>query len=150
MTISSLQLDAFWAVAKNGGFSAAARELSLTQSALSQRVSNLEDELGLTLLIRNPGGVALTPQGERLLRYCLIRASLESELIQDMNVAAHSKVAGTIRIAGYSSILRSVIIPALRPLIAREEDIFCEFICSDTDVRGVNFLQGRFRPQATS
>ncbi|MFJ3901426.1 LysR family transcriptional regulator [Streptomyces sp. NPDC090025] len=54
-------------VARLGSFSAAARELGYTQSAVSQHVAALEADLGLALLGRRP--VVPTPAGERLLEH---------------------------------------------------------------------------------
>jgi molybdate transport repressor ModE-like protein len=51
------RLLTFHAVARAGSFSAAARELSLTQPAVSQQVAALERELGARLLHRGPGGL---------------------------------------------------------------------------------------------
>jgi DNA-binding transcriptional LysR family regulator len=53
-------------VAKCGSFSAAAEELSYTQSAVSQQIATLEAEVGLTLLERHARGVRLTAAGEAL------------------------------------------------------------------------------------
>lgn len=131
MSLSSLYLDAFLAVAKTNGFSSAAKQLHVTQSALSQRIKNLEDELGLTLFIRTPTGATLTEQGERLLRYCQTRDSMEEELIHDLNISKAFELTGTIKIAGYSSVLRSVLIPTLRPLLEKYPNILCEFICAN-------------------
>ncbi|MBK8201494.1 MAG: LysR family transcriptional regulator [Bdellovibrionales bacterium] len=130
MSLPSLYLDAFLAVAKTEGFSSAAKQLNITQSALSQRIKNLEDELGLTLFIRTPMGANLTEHGERLLRYCQTRDSMEEELIHDLNVSKAFEITGTLKIASYSSILRSVLIPALQPLLKKYPNILCEFICS--------------------
>ena len=49
-----------------GSFTKAALELHLTQSAVSQSISSLEDELHIKLLNRNRGGVDLTPEGKLL------------------------------------------------------------------------------------
>ena len=57
------RLLTFHAVARAGSFSAAARELSLTQPAVSQQVAALERELGARLLHRGPGGLTLTDAG---------------------------------------------------------------------------------------
>ncbi|HWV85751.1 MAG TPA: LysR family transcriptional regulator [Capillimicrobium sp.] len=61
------QLQYFAAVARHGSFTAAADELWLTQSALSQQVRRLEAELGVRLLERGPRGVRPTAAGEALL-----------------------------------------------------------------------------------
>jgi len=57
----------FEAVARQQSFSRAAKALGTSQPAVSQRVMHLEAELGLPLFRRLPRGVALTPEGARLL-----------------------------------------------------------------------------------
>ncbi len=61
------QLEYFVRVATCGGFNRAAVELRIAQSALSRRIRLLEEELGVSLLIRGRRGAALTPAGELLL-----------------------------------------------------------------------------------
>ncbi|WOX21431.1 LysR family transcriptional regulator [Streptomyces solicathayae] len=60
-------LRTYVTVARLRSFSAAARELGYTQSAVSQHIAALEQDLGLPLLGRRP--VAPTPAGERLLEH---------------------------------------------------------------------------------
>jgi molybdate transport repressor ModE-like protein len=55
-------------VAEHGNISAAARELGITQPALTKIVSRVEDLLGARLFDRRPRGVALTPFGELILQ----------------------------------------------------------------------------------
>lgn len=59
----------FYAVAKEGSFSAAARQLFVSQSAVSQGVGTLEKQLGVKLFARKPRGVQLTAEGEVLYAY---------------------------------------------------------------------------------
>jgi DNA-binding transcriptional LysR family regulator len=61
------QLEYFAAVARRRHFTRAAEDLYVTQSALSQQIRRLEDELGLALLRRTSRGVELTPAGAELL-----------------------------------------------------------------------------------
>jgi DNA-binding transcriptional LysR family regulator len=63
------RLSVFVTVAKAGSFSAAADELSYTQSAVSQQIAALEAETGVTLIERLPRGVRLTTAGEALLTH---------------------------------------------------------------------------------
>jgi DNA-binding transcriptional LysR family regulator len=62
------ELRAFVAVADEGGLSAAARRLHVSQSALSQTVQSLERQLGVRLLVRDHAGARTTEAGELLLR----------------------------------------------------------------------------------
>ncbi len=123
MSLSSLHLDAFFAAAQSLNFSQAARELHITQSALSQRIKALEEDINLTLFVRMPRGVQLTEAGERLLRYCQARNSLEEELIEEMTGNKQDGLGGHLRIAGYSSIVRSILMPAIRPLLMDHPNI---------------------------
>ena len=56
-------LRAFDAMARHGGFSAAARELNVTHVAISQHVRSLEAALGRALVLREGRKMALTPDG---------------------------------------------------------------------------------------
>ena len=56
-------LQAFGAVARTGNLAAAADTIGVTPSAISHRIRGLEDELGVPLLRRSPGGLTLTDAG---------------------------------------------------------------------------------------
>lgn len=60
-------LNAFLAVARRRSFAAAARDLGVSPSALSQSVHQLESRVGVALLTRTSRSVALTDAGQRLL-----------------------------------------------------------------------------------
>jgi len=72
------RLIAFEAVLQEGSFERAARRLTLTQSAISQRVKLLEAELGQVLLVRSKP-VRPTPAGRRLLPYLAQLRLMEAE-----------------------------------------------------------------------
>lgn len=57
----------FEAAARTLSFTAAANEIGLTQSAVSQQVKSLELRLGVSLFVRRPRGLALTDEGRILL-----------------------------------------------------------------------------------
>jgi len=61
------QLRALLAVAETGGFTAAASRINRTQSAVSQKIARLEEQLGWKVFERNSRGLRLTPRGEGLL-----------------------------------------------------------------------------------
>lgn len=68
-------LRVFETAARVGSFSAAAKELHLTHSAISQQIRNLEDFIGRSLFIREARGVVLVPEANNYLE--AIRASLD-------------------------------------------------------------------------
>ena len=59
----------FYSVATEGGFSKAARKLFISQSAVSQSISQLEENIGARLFIRLARGIRLTKEGEILLEH---------------------------------------------------------------------------------
>ncbi len=92
------QLEYFAAVARHRHFTRAADALYVTQSALSQQVRRLEEELGLALLLRTSRGVELTAAGEDLLaRAESILAEVERART---NMDEHAGVSrGLVRVA---------------------------------------------------
>ncbi|MEM5435699.1 choline sulfate utilization transcriptional regulator [Paraburkholderia diazotrophica] len=69
-------LTAFESAARLASFTAAARELGSTQPAVSQRIVQLEEELGTPLFERGHRGVTLTPEGTLL--YQAVRSGLDT------------------------------------------------------------------------
>src|SRR4051812_25904923 len=65
----SRQLRAFSVLARTGSFTASARELHLTQSAISHSMKALEQETGCRLLDRMGKKATLTQAGEQLLQH---------------------------------------------------------------------------------
>lgn len=131
MSLSSLQLDAFVSVAKAQSFSGGAKMLNITQSALSQRILNLESELGSTLFIREPAGIRLTELGQKMLRYCRVKDSLEEELLGQLHIQKNSSLSGLVRMGGISTVVRSVLIPSVSPIIDQNPDVQVEFLTKE-------------------
>lgn len=126
MKISSTGLQAFTQTAWTLNITQAAKDLGLTQSALSQRLALLESDLEVTLFIREPRGLQLTEAGQRLLRFATLNQKVEEELLFELK--GHSQeLAGTFRIGGYSSVLRSVLIPALMPFLRKHPKVQIDF-----------------------
>ncbi|HTH99266.1 MAG TPA: LysR family transcriptional regulator [Stellaceae bacterium] len=82
--MSLRQVRYFIAVAKSGSFSAAARQLNVSQPALTLQVKQLEQRLGVALLIRHPRGVELTEAGSAY----LLHANEAMEALERADAAA--------------------------------------------------------------
>lgn len=91
------QLAAFAAVLEEGSFEGAAQRLSLTSSAISQRIKALEDRMGQALVVRQLP-CRPTPAGERLLRRVRPMQVLEAEAMADF-LPANDAAARAIPIA---------------------------------------------------
>lgn len=101
----------FVAVADHGGFTRAARELHVAQSAVSQTVAGLEARLELTLFHRHERRISLTPEGELLrsqARDLLERADAVHLAMREV----HDLAKGEVRI-GIPSMLGSYYFPPL-------------------------------------
>jgi DNA-binding transcriptional LysR family regulator len=116
MKIPTHQLAAFYELAQARNFTKAAKSLHITQSALSQRILNLESDMECTLLIRESAGLRLTEAGETLLRYCQISQGLEREMLSRIK-GQQLAGGGEIRIGGFSSVMWSFVVPALGELV---------------------------------
>src|SRR5271154_3654630 len=69
MKFTLAQIRAFERIVRLGTFKAAARDLGLTQPSVSQRMSELESELGTQLFVRRGPRIDLTAEGHSLLVY---------------------------------------------------------------------------------
>jgi DNA-binding transcriptional LysR family regulator len=100
------------AVARYGGVLAAADELAVTASAVSQQLARLEKETGHVLLQRTQTGSVLTPAGLALAEAA---EDIERSLTLARSRLEHddASVSGTVRIGGFQSFLASVLAPAL-------------------------------------
>lgn len=101
------QLKHFVAVAENGGISAAARRLGLTQPALSRQIKALEEDLDVTLLDRDARAFALTPAAETL----LVDAKKLLEYCEAMTGRVRAAACGLPLRIGYSPSLASDFLP---------------------------------------
>ena len=72
------------AVADYRNFTKAASVLCLTQPAVSHHISQLEDELGVSLFIRKKNGLELTPEGEIVVRYARRMSVLYNKLRKEL------------------------------------------------------------------
>jgi len=85
MLYDTTLLRTFVAICDAGSFTKAAREVNLTQSAVSHHVKRLEDQVGLHLIVRNTRGLRLTEKGEVLLCYARRILALYQEAEQTLS-----------------------------------------------------------------
>lgn len=124
------QLAVFAAVARHGSFRAAAKDLTIAPSAVSQAVTMLEADLGITLLSRTTRSVHLTEAGQKLLGEIApalgsIDAALRS--VQDMR----SKATGTVRISTPASAAHIFLAPKLSAFAEAYPDIVLDIHIED-------------------
>ena len=96
----------FLKVVETGSFTRAAQELDYTQSAVSQMVHSLEEELSATLLLRSKSGVTLTADGEEYLPFLRAVCNACDELRRKQH-EMEGMVGRVIRIGTFTSVSRN-------------------------------------------
>ncbi len=111
--------EIFCEVIEKGSFTKVAQNLGYSQSAVSQAVKTLEDEIGVTLIDRRKDGISLTPDGAEYFPYLRAIYSAEKALNQK-----RSEMKGLensiIRIGTFTSVSRNI----LPPLMKSFKDIY--------------------------
>lgn len=106
-------------VAEQGSFTAAARSLGYTQSAISRQVAGLEQAAGTDLFERTSRGVRLTDAGERLVR----RAGVvfdELDTARRELAGISERATGRLRVGAFPTAVASLVPRALAALRRRE------------------------------
>lgn len=118
-------LQAFVHVAREGSFTKAAAQLSVSQSALSHAMRGLEQRLGVRLLTRTTRSVSTTEAGARLLDTLAPRlAEIEDGLAALAEY--RERPAGTIRINATGHAAEYIAWPRLAPLLRQYPDLKVE------------------------
>lgn len=110
------QYRIFYAVAKAGNISRAAKELYISQPAISKSISKLEDSLNTVLFTRNSRGVQLTEEGQVLFEHTrsafaeLLKGEQELRRIREFNL-------GHIRIGVSNTLCRFIMVKYLKGFI---------------------------------
>jgi LysR family transcriptional activator of nhaA len=110
----------FWTVCREGGFTKAGIKLRLSQSAVSEQVSRLEESLGQKLILRTTRRFELTEVGRATLKYANTIFSTGEELM-DFIKHRPNLSKQMIRIGALGSLSRNVQAAFLKPLLDRND-----------------------------
>jgi DNA-binding transcriptional LysR family regulator len=134
------QFEALYWIARLGSFHAAARHLHTSQPAISARIRELEQELGVTLFDRSERKVRPTPKGHELLRYAAQMMAIAAEIRQ--RVGTREALAGRVRL-GVPSISALTWLPRLLEQVARTyPGLIVEFSVESSEVLDEQMQQG--------
>ncbi|AIT07457.1 LysR family transcriptional regulator [Sphingomonas taxi] len=144
-------LALFVAVIDGGSFSAAARGLDLTPSAVARAIDRIEARLGVRLLLRSTRGLALTAEGQAyLLAARRILADLDDA---EQQIADQGSPRGRLRVSAALAHGRLCVVPLLGDFAAAYPHILVDIALTDTliDVAGGQAdVAIRFGPLADS
>ncbi len=120
----------FTRVARLGSFAAAARELRLSTTAVSRRVSELEESLGARLLRRTTRRLSLTEEGTAYLERCE-RVLEEIDDLESTVADQRSSPRGRLRITTGVSFGQEQIVPLLSELLSRHPELVVDLELAD-------------------
>jgi DNA-binding transcriptional LysR family regulator len=98
-------IETFLWVVTLGSFGGAARKLNTTQPAVSQRIAQLESEVGVKLLQRDNRTIALTPGGRQMMLYAEKLMGLRAEMLAA--VMERSAMRGVLRLGVSETIVHT-------------------------------------------
>lgn len=120
-------LVAFAAIARHRNFRRAAQELRISVSSLSERLRDLEAQLGARLLNRTTRSVATTQAGEQLLARIAPALREISDAAQDVG-SLQGEPSGRLRINSPPPATQLVISPMIAPFLLRYPKITLELV----------------------
>ncbi|MBN7773866.1 LysR family transcriptional regulator [Clostridium aminobutyricum] len=138
--MSNQKYEAFLKTAELGSFKKAAEALGYTQAGISYMLNTLENELGLTLFVRDYGGVQLTADGNQILSWVQEVCNSERRL--------HAKLAdlkclelGTLRVGAFTSVAIQWLPGIMQSFLKEYPNIKFELRCSDDQAEMERLVQ---------
>jgi DNA-binding transcriptional LysR family regulator len=122
-----IEFDAVLAIARRGSFRAAALELGVSTTSLSNLISALERRLGVRLFNRTTRSVSLTDAG----RNFVDQVAPAVATLHDAMLAASAQQespSGTIRINAFPTAAREILAPLLLPFLRRYPQVHVDLV----------------------
>lgn len=122
-----IELEAVVAVARRGGFRAAARDLDMSSSALSHAVASLETRLGVRLFDRTTRSVALSAAGEQFIAQVAPALGQIHAAIEDVD-QHRDRPSGTLRLNTSLGAARMILTPLIVEYLRRYPGMKVELV----------------------
>jgi DNA-binding transcriptional LysR family regulator len=135
-----VELSTFVAVAEHRNFRAAAAQLGVSPSTLSQTIRSFEERLGVRLLNRTTRSVALTEAGERLLVDAQPILERIDKSIEAVNLF-RDKPIGTLRLSMPRPVAVAIVCPLLPQFLTQFPQVKLEVYVDDSNS---DIVVGRF------
>ncbi|MBV8658655.1 MAG: LysR family transcriptional regulator [Burkholderiales bacterium] len=126
-------MECYVRVVDTGSFSAAARQLGIGQPAVSKTIKQLEDTLGVKLLVRSTRGLATTEAGQSY--YERVKRVMEDADEADLAArGAGTSLTGRLRICAAVTFARIHLIPHLQPFLDAHPDLELDIVLDDRNI----------------
>ena len=126
-------IPVFVAVVENDGFSAASRALGISKSAVSKRINQLEDHLGVRLLHRTTRKLSLTEAGERYFEHAA-QALTAAGQAEDAVTELQGEPQGKLKISSPMSFGRLHVAPLIPIFMKRYPKILIDLVMDDRNI----------------
>ena len=126
-------MEAFVRVIDTGSFSSAARQLRIGQPSISKAIAQLENRLGVRLLLRSTHGLTSTEAGQNFYEHA--RRSIEEADEADLEArGAGATLSGRLRICAAVTFARLHVVPHLARFLAENPALDVEVVLDDRNV----------------
>jgi len=126
-------MQAFVLVVDTGSFSAAARRLNVGQPAVSKLIAQMEERLGVKLLVRSTRGLTATEAGLNYYERAR-RAIVEADEAELAARGAGTSLTGKLRVAAAVTFARIHLMPRLPEFLQQHPDLEIEVVLDDRNV----------------
>lgn len=116
--MNNFQLSTFKEVVDKGGFTKASRSLGITQSAVSQQIKSLEEELSCRLLHRRSRQLELTPDGEFIYQKA-VGILAEFDGLKDELQSRRGEIAGKVKVGSGPVATRTILADVVANMLER-------------------------------
>jgi len=126
-------LASFILVVNEGSFTAAAKQLDVTPSALSKLITRLEKALSVKLFERTTRKLVITQAGKRVYDQALVMVNAAQQAF-DIAGQEHTELSGPITVAAPEAFLNSVIQPHVVPFLKQHPQIQLKLRVADGEI----------------
>ena len=126
-------METFVSVVESGSFSITARQLGVGQPAVSKSIAQLEDKLGVRLLLRSTRGVSVTEAGQTFYEHA--RRSIDAADAAELAArGAGAALTGRLRVCAPIAFARLHVLPRLKPFLTEHPQLMLDVVLDDRDI----------------
>ncbi len=123
-------LASFILVVNEGSFTAAAKKLNVTPSALSKLITRLEKALSVKLLERTTRKLIITQAGQKVYDQSVVMVNAAQQAV-DISTSDHTEPSGALTVAAPEAFLNSVLQPFVLPFLSKYPEIQLQLRAAD-------------------
>lgn len=126
-------MEIFVSVAEAGSFSAAARRMNVGQPAISKSVAQLEDRLGVRLILRSTRGLTMTDAGQRFYEHAKLaikEADDAEQVVRDVS----DSLSGKLRVSAAVTFACLHVLPSLGEFMKRHPRLEVDLKLDDRNI----------------